>query len=83
VASRLGGGLLFLVGAYLAYYGWYEIRVLRGTTVTDPVIDTAGAVQGRLAETLDTIGVPAIATALDLLVLAAVVLRRRGARVND
>ncbi|MFG3494223.1 cytochrome c biogenesis CcdA family protein [Streptomyces sp. NPDC047928] len=83
VASRLGGGLLLLVGAYVAYYGWYEIRVLRGTTVTDPVVDTAGAVQGWIAESLDTVGVPAVAAVLALLVAAGVLLRRRRARAED
>ncbi|GKQ42053.1 hypothetical protein [Streptomyces sp. A012304] len=39
VASRTGGGLLFLVGAYVAYYGWYEIRVQRAPATQDPVID--------------------------------------------
>ncbi|MDH2394034.1 hypothetical protein QCN29_35905, partial [Streptomyces sp. HNM0663] len=42
IAPRLGGGLLTLVGAYVAYYGWYEIRALPDPT-TDPVIDTAAA----------------------------------------
>lgn len=80
VASRLGGALLLLTGAYVAYYGWYEIRVLRGTVEGDPVIEAASTVQTWLADTLSTVGAPTIATvtALLLAVLAATArLRRR------
>lgn len=79
VAARLGGGLLLLAGAYVAYYGWYEIRVLRGDVGGDPVVEAAGAVQTWLAETLSAVGAPAVAAvALALLALGAVpVVRRR------
>ncbi|OII65545.1 cytochrome C biogenesis protein [Streptomyces sp. CC53] len=77
VASRLGGGLLFLVGAYVAYYGWYEIRVLRGPQTTDPVIEAAGTVQQAVAGLLDTIGIPVISAAFVTLLLAVVLRRRR------
>ncbi|MGP3924737.1 cytochrome c biogenesis CcdA family protein [Streptomyces sp. 8N616] len=80
VASRLGGGLLLLVGAYVAYYGWYEIRVLRGGEITDPVIDAAGSIQRWIAETLDRIGIGAITAALALLLLTALALHRRAKR---
>ncbi|MFJ8648214.1 cytochrome c biogenesis CcdA family protein [Streptomyces sp. NPDC093546] len=76
-ASRLGGALLLLVGAYVAYYGWYEIRVLRGGAADDPVVDAAGVVQGTIADALDGIGVPVVAAVLGLLVVTALVLRRR------
>ncbi|WP_455361579.1 cytochrome c biogenesis CcdA family protein [Streptomyces sp. SYSU K21746] len=80
VASRLGGGLLLLVGAYVAYYGWYEIRILRGGSVADPVIDAAGTVQRWIAESLNSIGVPGITVVLGLLLLTALMLHRRRAR---
>jgi cytochrome c-type biogenesis protein len=38
--NRIAGVLLIVAGAYVAYYGWFEIRVLRGNT-DDPVIDRA------------------------------------------
>lgn len=38
--NKIAGGLLLLAGAYVAYYGWYEIRVLNGQT-KDPIIDRA------------------------------------------
>ncbi len=40
VMNRIAGGLLVVAGAYVAYYGWYEIRVLNGAT-GDPIIDRA------------------------------------------
>ncbi|MGR8009175.1 cytochrome c biogenesis CcdA family protein [Streptomyces hypolithicus] len=76
-ASRLGGALLLMAGAYVAYYGWYEIRLLRGGPDTDPVIDAAGAVQRWLAETLTWIGVPVVAAALALLIAGGLIRRRR------
>ncbi|MBT2510590.1 cytochrome c biogenesis protein CcdA [Streptomyces sp. ISL-98] len=74
-ASRLGGGLLFLVGAYVAYYGWYEIRVLRDPLSTDPVIDGAGTVQRWISETLETVGIPTITVVFAALLLTALALR--------
>ncbi|WP_344056748.1 cytochrome c biogenesis CcdA family protein, partial [Sphaerisporangium rubeum] len=56
VLSRLGGALLVLAGAYVAWYGWYEIRLFNGATTTDPVITTATSVQRRLSELLDHTG---------------------------
>lgn len=82
VASRVGGGLLLLAGTYTAYYGWYEIRALSGgTTGGDPVIDGAGTVQRTLAAALEWTGIPVVAGALAVLLIAAVAgLRLRGRR---
>ncbi|XMN11769.1 cytochrome c biogenesis CcdA family protein (plasmid) [Streptomyces griseobrunneus] len=80
LAPRIGGGLLLLVGLYVAYYGWYEIRVQRDPATTDPVIDGAGAVQRALADTLDSAGPAVIAGLLGILLLTAWVIRRLRAR---
>ncbi|WP_328878746.1 cytochrome c biogenesis CcdA family protein [Streptomyces sp. NBC_00299] len=84
IAPRLGGALLLCVGAYVAYYGWYEIRVQRDPTLQDPVIDAAGAVQRGIAEVLDATGPAVIALLFAGLFIAAVALvrfrRARGAR---
>ncbi|AVH56240.1 MULTISPECIES: cytochrome c biogenesis CcdA family protein [Streptomyces] len=80
LAPRVGGALLLLVGAYVAYYGWYEIRVQQDPATTDPVIDAAGTAQRALADTLDTIGPAAIAALLAVLLLAALAIRRRRAQ---
>ena len=77
--GRLSGGLLVLAGLYVAYYGWYEIRVLGGGAVGDPVVDAALAVQGLLARAVGTGGLPLLAVAAVVVVAAAsaVVLGRR------
>lgn len=64
----------------MAYYGWYEIRVLRGGNVSDPVIDAASTIQRWTAEGLDRIGVPLVAAALGLLLMAAVSIHRHKTR---
>jgi cytochrome c biogenesis protein CcdA len=49
--NRLSGALLLLVGAYVAYYGWYELSLFSGTgDGQDPVVAAAGRVQSVLAE---------------------------------
>ena len=41
--------LLAVVGAYVAYYGWFELRLFAGGSAQDPVIAAAGRVQGTVA----------------------------------
>jgi len=77
VISRLSGALLLLAGAYVAWYGWFELRVLGGEQVSDPVVNAAIGVQSwltRLVAGLGTGGV-AIVAAVVLAVAAAVLVR--------
>jgi len=46
---RVSGLLLLVAGSYVAYYGWWELRVLSGGETRDPVIETAAEVQHSLA----------------------------------
>jgi cytochrome c-type biogenesis protein len=55
LVSRVAGGLLVVVGAYVAYYGWYEIRVFSGAEVDDPVISFVENVQGHVTGWLDSL----------------------------
>ncbi|MCL7382469.1 cytochrome c biogenesis CcdA family protein [Streptomyces sp. 35G-GA-8] len=80
ITPRLGGGLLLLVGAYVAYYGWYEIRVRNNPETGDPVINAAGAVQRTIADSLDATGPALIVILFALLLLIALVIHRRHAR---
>ncbi|QWQ45134.1 cytochrome c biogenesis CcdA family protein [Streptomyces sp. YPW6] len=80
LAPRIGGGLLLLVGAYVAYYGWYEIRVQSDPATTDPVIDAAGTVQRVLSDLLDTAGPATLTGLLAALLLAAWAIHRRNRR---
>ncbi|WP_370248986.1 cytochrome c biogenesis CcdA family protein [Nocardioides sp.] len=47
---RATGGLLVVVGAYVAWYGGWEVRVLGGADPADPVVDTALEIQRWLAD---------------------------------
>lgn len=48
--SRISGALLIAVGAYVAYYGWYEIQLFSAAgNPDDPVIAAAGRLQGTVA----------------------------------
>src|SRR6266508_544108 len=81
LAGRLGGLLLVVAGLYVGYYGWYELRVLRGGAVDDPVIAAGAAVQRWLAGGLDRAGAAGVAVVFTLLLAVPLVrrVRRRAA----
>lgn len=86
LVPRIGGGLLAIAGAYVAYYGWYEIDVLRGGGVDDPVISTGQDIQRWLADGLDSLGVTGMITVVGVLLAAALgisQLRHRRERVRS
>ena len=70
---RLAGALMVAVGAYVAYYGWYE---LRGATA-DPIIDTVDDLQRGLANVLERIGAGPIALVAVVAIAAAALLTRK------
>lgn len=47
--SRFSGVLLVLAGAYVAYYGYYEIQVFSGADADDPVVGAFTTVQATVA----------------------------------
>jgi cytochrome c-type biogenesis protein len=67
----LTGILMVCVGAYVGYYGWWEIRVLRGGRTEDPVIAAAGAMQRFVANGVAAVHVGWLAAML-LIALAVV-----------
>jgi cytochrome c biogenesis protein CcdA len=71
--ARAGGALLVLAGAYIAYYGWYELRVAGDARRAgrDPVVAAAMDVRRWLVAVLDRAGPGALAGALVALLLAA------------
>jgi cytochrome c-type biogenesis protein len=71
---RLGGGLLVAAGAYVAYYGWYEIRVLRGGALDDPVIGAGENVQRWLVTGVDRLGAGGMAVVVAVLLIGSAVL---------
>jgi len=70
---RAAGALLVVVGAYVAYYGWWELQVLAGSATDDPVIATAAALQARLSAAVATLGAGGVLAAAGVLGLLAVV----------
>lgn len=82
--TRLSGGLLVLAGAYVAWYGWFEIRVLSGQATDDPVVSWAIGVQAQLTRWVAGLGAGTILALALLMVVGLVVAvvasrRRRGA----
>ena len=85
VMNKVAGGLMLTAGAYVAYYGWYEIRVLNGAT-GDPIVDRAVELQTQLQNTVVP-NDPAAFVIRAVIVLAAVALVaaaiRRGRTTSD
>lgn len=50
--SRFSGVLLVVAGAYVAWYGWFEIRTLAGGDGNDPIVDRAAELQSWIQRTL-------------------------------
>jgi cytochrome c-type biogenesis protein len=79
VVPRLGGTVLLITGAYVAYYGWYELRLGKQprTSGHDPVVAVAGRVQHELSGLVDRVGAGWLAGLLLTGVAAGMVLARR------
>ncbi len=75
---RVSGLLLLVAGLYVAYYGWWELRVLGGGATRDPVIEAAADLQRSLAGLVEAPGaVGWLAGGLVLVAVAAAAGRRR------
>ncbi len=77
VISRAAGVLMALSGAYVAWYGWYEVRVFAGRITSDPVIDTATNVQMWLSEAASRLGLPGFAVVAAIVVVTALIWRSK------
>jgi cytochrome c-type biogenesis protein len=85
--GRVAGGLVALAGAYVAYYGWLELRVARATGGTVPssrIIDVVTGWSYDVSDWIERTGSVKLAVGLAVS-LAAVALavygtRRQGAR---
>lgn len=76
--GRIGGVLLVVTGAYVGYYGIYELRLYHATgDAADPVVDAAARIQSTLSDWLDAIGPIPILITLIALTGGALLLRRR------
>jgi cytochrome c biogenesis protein CcdA len=55
--GRIGGVVLIAVGAYVTYYGIYELRLfLANGSAIDPVVQGAGRFQGTLVQIMTALG---------------------------
>lgn len=78
--TRIGGALLVLVGAYVAWYGLYELRVFGGGRADDPIVTAATSIQSVLAGWVDSLGPATFALtllALSALAVSATIVNRR------
>lgn len=57
VISRGSGALLVVAGGYVSWYGWFEIRVLAGSTTSDPVVAAVVSVQSAITRWVIGLGV--------------------------
>jgi cytochrome c biogenesis protein CcdA len=72
--NRIGGAVLILVGLYVGYYGYYEVRLFdAGGNPSDPVIAAAARLQGAIAGWVHRHGAWPWILLLALLVAAAIV----------
>lgn len=74
---RAGGALLVAAGAYVAWYGVWELRVLHLGVGVDPVVEAAAHVQRWLAGAAEWLG--PVGLLVVLVVLATIGRRRRNA----
>lgn len=80
---RISGVLLVVTGAYVGYYGYYELRLFHANgDPTDPVVDTAGDIQSTLVSWLNAIGPVPMFVALAALVGGALLFARRRTRAK-
>ncbi|MFC4857069.1 cytochrome c biogenesis CcdA family protein [Actinophytocola glycyrrhizae] len=81
---KIGGVLLLVTGAYVGYYGYYELRLFHGGgNAADPVVDAAREIQSTLVGWVDAIGpVPMIVALAALVAGGVLVARRRRPRVE-
>jgi cytochrome c biogenesis protein CcdA len=81
--NRMSGAILLLVGAYVGYYGWYELQLFSTTgDPRDPVIAVAARLQGTLAGWVFAHGPWPWLIALTAMVLVALAWARWGRRAR-
>jgi cytochrome c-type biogenesis protein len=69
---RVSGGLLVLAGAYVAYYGWYELRVRDGNTSGGAVANWVFDLNARVSNWIQDVGPVRIGLLLTTLVVGAI-----------
>lgn len=74
--NRVSGILLVIAGAYVAYYGAYELRLASGTITDDPIVSAATTAQGAIANVIGELGPWLLAVVLVALAGVGLVVHR-------
>jgi cytochrome c biogenesis protein CcdA len=82
ILPRIAGALLLAAGAYVAWYGAWELRVLHADAGSDPVVESAARMQQWLASAVAWVGWQGFAGALAVLLVLGRV-RRRSQRATS
>jgi cytochrome c-type biogenesis protein len=72
ISGRLISGLVIVVGAYVIWYGVYDLRLRSGVIAQDPLINAAITVQSFVAQTVAASGFFGLLFALGLVIVASV-----------
>jgi ABC-type nickel/cobalt efflux system permease component RcnA len=78
--ERASGLLLAAAGAYVAWYGWVELRLAAGSGAPAGPVAAATRISGRISTWISDVGAPRIGLAMCGLGLAAFVVERRRRR---
>jgi cytochrome c-type biogenesis protein len=77
--GRVAGGLVALAGAYVAYYGWHEVRIARQGTVPDaPITDVVAGWSYTARDWITDVGAVRIAVVVTILVAGVIAAVRYG-----
>lgn len=71
--TRVAGALLLVAGAYVAYYGWYELQVLDGDTPPAGPVDAVTGISDDISAWVNDTGALRVGLALSLAMVAVLV----------
>ena len=80
--NRAAGALLVVAGPYVAYYGYWELRILAGHDVPEGPVAWVSDGSARATQRVDDLGVLIFAAALAGLIGVGQLRRRRNVRVH-